>query len=217
MKKILLPLLAAATLLALPAFTPAGAPRSAPAVSGATETYVAQLNLTSVGWQAKTVGDMYWGSVPVKDGTLRVNGSQVVGGSFTFDLANLELDEEDDVPPNPRLLAQLKSDDFFATEKYPTATFVITSLKPGKLDGRGNNAEITGNLTIKGITRPLTFTAHAGVKDGVASAIGTATIDRTEFGITYGSKSLLGTAADKVIDDVFIISFNLIAKKAARS
>ena len=214
MKKLLLPALAAALLLTLPAFTPApSAKRPAPVAKDAAETYAVQPQLSSLGWLAKKVGGQHNGSVPVKAGTVQVQGKQITGGSFTFDMAALEVEDND----SPRLLAHLKADNFFATEKHPAATFVITSLKGIKPDARANNAEVTGNLTIKGITQPITFPAKVGVKDGVASAIGTVTVDRTRFDIKYRSKSLLDTAVDKVIDDSFIISFNVIAKKDARS
>ncbi|QHJ06090.1 YceI family protein [Hymenobacter busanensis] len=216
MKKLVYSLLVASTLLALPAFTPAPAPAGAPTATGrkdAAETYTVQTQLSSLGWLAKKVGGQHHGAVPVKEGAVQVKGKQIVGGSFTFDMAGLVVEDTE----SPRLLAHLKSDDFFSTEKNPTATFVITSLKPIKNDDRGNNAEVTGNLTVKGITKSITFPAKTGVKDGLASATGTTTIDRTQFDIKYRSKSLLDTAADKVIDDLFIISFNIIAKKEARS
>jgi polyisoprenoid-binding protein YceI len=214
MKKLVYSLLAASTLLILPAFTPApaGAPTAA-SRKAAPETYTVQPQLSGLGWIAKKVGGQHNGAVPLKEGTVQVQGKQIVGGSLTFDVANLEVSDTD----SPRLLGHLKSDDFFSTAKHPTATFVITSVKPTKADGRGNNAEVTGNLTIKGITKSITFPAKTGVKDGLASASGTATIDRTQFDIKYRSKSLLDTAADKVIDDNFIVSFNINAKKEVRS
>lgn len=215
MKKLALPLLAATALLALPAFRPATPPRPAAVAKAATETYAVQLQLSSLGWMAKKVGGEHTGAVPVQEGTVQVRGSQIVGGRFTFDMTNLEVDDEDE--PNPRLLAHLKGENFFATDKHPTGTFVITSVKPIKTDSRGCNAEVTGNLTLKGITKPITFPAITGVKDGLASASGTTSIDRTQFDIKYRSKSLLETAADKIIDDNFIVSFNINAKKAARS
>ncbi|RTQ46729.1 YceI family protein [Hymenobacter gummosus] len=215
MKKLLLSLTAAAALLTLPAFTPAPTPAAPPAAArkAAPEPYAVQQNLSGVGWRAKKVGGAHNGAVPVKEGTVQVQGKQIVGGSFTFAMDGLTVEDTD----SPRLLSHLKSDDFFSTAKHPTATFVITSVKPTKADDRGNNADVTGNLTIKGITKSITFPAKTGVKDGLASASGTATIDRTQFDIKYRSKSLLETAADKVIDDNFIISFNINAKKEVRS
>ncbi|GAB3835537.1 YceI family protein [Hymenobacter jeollabukensis] len=215
MKNLVLPLLTAAALLMLPSFTTPLAPAGSAVVTrkAGPETYAVQPQLSTLGWVAKKVGGQHNGAVPLKEGAVQVKGSQIVGGTFTFDVANLTVEDN----PSPRLTAHLKSDDFFSTEKNPTATFVITSLKNTKPDAAGNNAEVTGNLTIKGITQPISFPAKVGVKDGVAAASGTATVDRTKFDIKFRSKSLLDTAADKVIDDNFTLNFNVVAKKAARS
>ncbi|WP_133256935.1 YceI family protein [Hymenobacter edaphi] len=214
MKNLVLPLLTAAALLTLPSFTTPLAPAgSAVSRKDAAETYAAQPQLSTLGWVAKKVGGQHNGAVPLKEGAVQVKGKQIVGGTFTFDVAGLTVADSQ----SPRLLAHLKSDDFFSTEKNPTATFVITSLKTTKPDAAGNNAEVTGNLTIKGITQAISFPAKVGVKDGVAAASGTATVDRTKFDIKFRSKSLLDTAADKVIDDNFTLNFNVVAKKDARS
>jgi polyisoprenoid-binding protein YceI len=113
---------------------------------------------------------------------------------------------------NEKLVGHLKSDDFFSVEKNPTATFVITSVAPLKGDACGNNATITGDLTIKGKTNPLSFPAKVGVKNGMAAASGTATIDRTKYDIRYRSKSFFESIGDKAIDDTFTLTFNVIAK-----
>jgi hypothetical protein len=75
-----------------------------------------------------------------------------------------------------------------------------------------NNVNVTGDLTIKGITKPVTFPAKVGVKNGVAAASGTAVVDRTKYDIRYGSKSFFEGIGDKAIDNDFSLTFNVIAK-----
>ena len=70
-------------------------------------------------------------------------------------------------------------------------------------------------MTIKGITKPITFPAKVGVKNGMAAASGDATIDRTKYGIKYGSKSFFESIGDKAIYDKFTLTFNVIAKKGS--
>ena len=107
----------------------------------------------------------------------------------------------------------LRSNDFFDMENHPEITFVSTGVEQADAE----SYRVTGDLTIKGITQAISFPAKVGVKDGVAAASGTATVDRTKFDIKFRSKSLLDTAADKVIDDNFTLNFNVVAKKDARS
>lgn len=142
---------------------------------------------------------------------MQVKGSQLVGGTFVVDMTSLKNTDLTDADYNAKLVGHLKSEDFFGVEKNPTATLVITSVKALKGDAAGNNVTITGNLTIKGKTNPLSFPAKVGVKNGVAAASGTASIDRSKYDVKYGS-TLFGAAADKAIDDVFTLSFNVIAK-----
>ena len=95
----------------------------------------------------------------------------------------------------------MKSDDFFGVATYPTADLVIT-----KVDGDN----FSGNLTIKGVTLPNTFTATA-TKDGKSTVYkGTITIDRSKYGLKYGSKSFFDNLGDKVIYDEFTLDFSLV-------
>jgi len=212
MKKLLFPLLFAATILSANAHAATGPAATKPAaLTAAVETYKVQPQLSTLGWTGKKVGGQHVGTIELKDGTVQVKGSQIVGGTFVADMASLKNTDLTDADYNAKLVGHLKSEDFFGVEKNPTATFVITSIKPLKGDAAGNNATIMGNLTIKGKTNPLSFPAKIGVKNGVAAATGTATIDRSKYDVKYGS-TFFGAAADKAIDDNFQLSFNVIAK-----
>lgn len=210
MKKFILPLLVAGALFAAPAANAQQKP--AAGVTAAKGAYTVQPQLSTLGWIGKKVGGQHNGTVALKDGTMQVKGNQITGGTFTFDMNTIKVDDLKDAEWNGKLVGHLKNDDFFAVDKNPTATFVITSVKPMKADANGNNATVTGNLTIKGKTNPVTFPVKMGVKDGVASASGLATIDRTKYDVKYGS-TLFGAAADKAIEDNFTLSFNVIAKQ----
>lgn len=212
MKNLLFPLLFAATVLSAPAQAAKGPVARKPATAAAaTESYKVQPQLSTLGWTGKKVGGQHSGTIALKEGTVQVKGSQITGGTFVADMTSLKNTDLTDADYNAKLVGHLKSDDFFGVEKNPTATFVITSVKPLKGDANGNNATITGNLTIKGKTNPLSFPAKVGVKNGVAAASGTASIDRSKYDVKYGS-TFFGAAADKAIDDVFTLSFNVIAK-----
>ncbi|ALW85697.1 lipid-binding protein [Hymenobacter sedentarius] len=212
MKKLLMPLLLAATVLSATAHpTTSPEPTTRVAATAAVASYQVQPQLSTIGWTGKKIGGQHSGTINLKGGQVLVKGTQITGGTFVVDMTSIKNTDLTDADYNAKLVGHLKSDDFFGVEKNPTATFVITSIKPLKGDATGNNATITGNLTIKGKTNPLSFPAKVGVKNGVAAASGTASIDRTKYDVTFGS-TLFGAAADKAVDDTFALSFNVIAK-----
>ncbi|SHJ74544.1 Polyisoprenoid-binding protein YceI [Hymenobacter daecheongensis DSM 21074] len=225
MKKIALSALFAAALLSSPVFAQSAAqaakePKAAkaakaPKAAKADGTvYKLQPQLSTLGWLGKKVGGQHNGTIQFKDGDVLVKGNQIVGGTFVVDMNSMKNTDLTDAGYNAKLMGHLTSDDFFGVAKHPTATFKITNIAPIKgAAATANNATITGDLTVKGITSPITFPAKIGVnKDGLAAATGTATIDRTKYDVKYGS-TLFGAAADKAIDNDFTMSFNVIAKK----
>ncbi|RYU82131.1 YceI family protein [Hymenobacter persicinus] len=217
MKKIALSALLVAALISSPAFAQKAAKAAKPAktekVNGAS-VYKLQPQLSTLGWLGKKVGGQHNGTIQFKDGDVLVRGNQVVGGTFVVDMTSIKNTDLTDAGYNAKLVGHLNSPDFFNVAANPTATFKITNIAPIKgAAANADNATITGNLTIKGITSPISFPAKIGVnKDGVAAATGTATIDRTKYDVKYGS-TLFGAAADKAIDNDFTMSFNVIAKK----
>ena len=95
----------------------------------------------------------------------------------------------------------MNSEDFFHTENHPTANLVFTDVKStGK-----NSYEVKGDLTIKGTTKPVTF--DVSVYGSKATA--TVKVDRTDYGIKYGSGSFFDDLGDKAIYDEFDLVVDL--------
>ena len=103
---------------------------------------------------------------------------------------------------NQKLVGHLKSDDFFGVEKFPTAKLQITNAKPFEK----YQAEVEANITIKGITQPITFT----VKQANKSYVATIVIDRSKFDVKYGSGSFFEGLGDKMIYDDIVLKVKLI-------
>ena len=169
-------------------------------------TYSVDVAKSTITWVGKKVtGSSHNGTTVLKSGSLNVNGKNVTGGSFVIDMTAIK-----DAEGSEKLEGHLKADDFFGTDKFPTSAFVIT-----KVAGSGTKVNITGNLTIKGITKPISFPATVAVNaDGTVSALaGKITVDRTKYDIKYSSSSFFGSLGDKAIDDNFEIGVKLVAKK----
>jgi polyisoprenoid-binding protein YceI len=212
MKKILLPAILGAALLTAPA---AFAQKSVSKAATATvATYKVQPQLSTLGWEGKAVTHGHNGTMQFTTGDLQVRNNMVTGGTVTVDMKSMKATDITDAENHAKFVGHMSSDDFFGVEKNPTAVFKITNIAPiagAKADA--DNATITGDMTIKGVTQKVSFPAKVGVKNGVAAATGKATIDRTKFGLKYGSKSFFDSIGDKAINDEFTLTFNVIAKQ----
>jgi polyisoprenoid-binding protein YceI len=158
---------------------------------------------SSVAWLAKKVTGEHNGTVGISAGALNVNGNKLIGGNFTIDLKTIKALDITDPGYNQKFIGHITSGDFFEVEKFPTATFVITKVA-------GN--QVTGNLTVKGITKSITFPAEIAVKGGKVSAKANITIDRTDFNIRYGSKKFFESIGDKAIYDDFALTVSLVSE-----
>jgi len=153
---------------------------------------------SSIKWLGKKVTGEHSGAISLKEGSLEVENSKVTGGKVVIDMNSIVDTDIADAGMNGKLVGHLKGDDFFGVA---TAELVIT-----KVDG--NN--FSGNLTIKGITNPTSFTATASKEGKNTVYKGTITVDRSKYNVRYGSKSFFDNLGDKVIYDEFTLEFNLV-------
>ncbi|MBD2722476.1 YceI family protein [Hymenobacter armeniacus] len=214
MKKYLLPALFAVAVLGAAPAASAQKNNSAKMATNA-PAYALQPQLSTLGWEGKAVTHGHNGTMNFSSGELLVKGNAVVGGTVTVDMKTMKATDIKDAESHGKFVGHMSSDDFFGVATYPTSTFKIVSVAPIKGAAKdADNATITGDMTIKGVTQRISFPAKVGVKDGVAAATGKVTIDRTKFGLKYGSKSFFESIGDKAIYDTFDLTFNVIAKKA---
>ena len=168
-----------------------------------TETFKVDTELSSIDWIGRKVTGQHTGKIKITSGEVLMSGKAVKGGSFVMDMSSITSDSE-------RLTGHLKTDDFFSVEKNPTSKFVI-----GKVTAAGQDRiNITGKLTIKGITEEITFPAT--IKKQGSSIVAVAKnvlVNRAIFDIRYGSKSFFNDIGNKAIDDDFELGINLVARK----
>lgn len=167
------------------------------------ETFKVDIEKSNITWVAKKVGGGHNGTVKISEGTLIYNGKSLVKGSFVMDMGSITSD-------NARVTTHLKNDDFFAVDKNPTSRFEITKVTAAGSD----RVNITGNLTIKGSTHPISFPATVKQqKDVIVAVANGIRVDRTKYDIKYRSKAFFGDIGDRAIDDEFEIGINLVARK----
>ncbi|CAN5366340.1 YceI family protein [soil metagenome] len=169
---------------------------------------------SKVNWTATKVGGEHTGTVKLANGILKVEGNKLKGGSFDMDMTTIQDTDITNASMNEKLTNHLRSEDFFSVEKNPTSTFKITKAEPIANAKAGSpNYNITGDLTIKGITNPVSFPGTVKISGDMAEASAKVEVNRIKWDIKYRS-GLLGTAADKIIYDNFTIDFNIVAGKS---
>ncbi|WP_168797607.1 YceI family protein [Neolewinella litorea] len=181
--------------------------------AAATASFAVDTAASAVQWEgSKLVGGSHEGIIPIQSGSLNANGNELVGGTFVLDVTRLE-NRDLDGEGKGKLEGHLKSADFFDVEQHPTATFEITKVTP--VTGQADyNHEITGNLTLKGTSRSITIPAMVTMENNQITAnTPDFVIDRTEWGMQYGSGSIAGIAQDNIINDEVGLNLSLVARQ----
>ncbi len=182
--------------------------------AAASATFSVDTSASTVEWEGtKLIGSGHEGIIPIQKGSLMVDNGNLVGGTFTLDITRLE-NRDLDGEGKGKLEGHLKSADFFDVETHPTAQFEITSVSP--VTGESDfNHNITGNLTLKGTSRSITIPAKVTMNDNeITATTPDFVIDRTEWGMQYGSDSgAIELAQDKIINDEVGLRLRLVAMK----
>ena len=156
---------------------------------------------SKVTWKGYKFAGSHYGSIAIQSGVLMFNGDQLTGGEFMIDMTSISVDDLKAGKGKEKLEGHLNAADFFGTAKYKTSKLVFTEVKAtGK-----NSYEVTANLSIKDITKPVTFSISVyGSK-----ATATLKVDRTNYDIHYGSTNFTDTLKDKAIYDEFDLVVDL--------
>lgn len=146
----------------------------------------------------KSENTSHFGTIKFESGDVTIKDEKLESGKFVADMNSLtSVDLKDDADQLEKLNGHLKSGDFFEVEKFPTASYEITKITP--LAEGDYNTLLDGNLTIKGITKPIAFKANVSVKDGIVSiATEPKDIQREEFGIKFQAPAENGVIKDEV-------------------
>ena len=173
-------------------------------------TIVNNVDLTTsvMTWKGTKPTGSHDGTVAFKSGGMVVEDNVLKSGEFVIDMntiKNLDMEGSDGAG---KIVKHLKAPDFFDVEVYPTSKFVITSVL--EVEGR---LAVTGNLTIKDVTKNITIPATVSTTDGKTTFKSEVfNIDRADFNVKYGSKRWIEGLKDKFIDDLVEMSFTVVTK-----
>lgn len=201
---------------AQPVVTGSETPSTAIAVAGvslADGTYAVAPTDASISWSGRKVVLKNWidkGTIGLKEASLEVKDGKIVSNKFVIDMTTIAAGSTGSGGGEDKLSGHLKSEDFFNVALFPSSTFVAKEFTAGTTTG---SFVIKGDLTIKDKTNvvaiPATFTVAS---DGTISAKGSVDIDRTLWDVRYGSGKFFSDLGDKIIDDMFNVSFEVKMK-----
>ena len=190
------------------------------------EVWKLNVSESKIDWVGTKVSGYHVGTVPLKRGEIYVKNGGVTGGKFIMDIANMQVSgpKGSDTAANKKLLGHLKSADFFDVEKNPEGIFELTDVKPfngeaikdttdprqdeiSKYKVTNPTHTVSGNLTLKGVTKNIEFPARITVSGNTAEAIAKFNIDRKDWGIVYPGKP------DDLIRDAIHLGISIKATK----
>ena len=158
---------------------------------------------SNIDWIGRKVTGSHNGTIAIKKGTLSLTDGKLSDGAFAIDTTSIKILDVTDPATNAQFAGHLASDDFFSIEKYPEANMEISSV---------SGDEIHGNLTIKGITQPVSFTAAINTNDDTLTATGKIVIDRTKYDMKFRSGNFFQNLGDNLIYNDFDLNINITAK-----
>ncbi len=177
--------------------------------------YIIDTTASRVRFVGNGVGKNHPGIFRLSTGSVAVANDQITGGSFIINIKSMELEEKGGMF-DKKLRPHLMSGDFFDADKFGTAKFEITAVKPYERNNAdtsivdGANFTVSGNLTLKNVTKNVSFPARIDVDGSTLKAKANFDIDRTQWQMNYGNDK---TLKDKFISEKVNIELDLKAKK----
>lgn len=161
------------------------------------------------------VGKNHPGIFHLSSGNVALADNVVTGGDVVINIKSMELEQKGGMF-DEKLHPHLMSGDFFDADKFGTAKFEITKVEPYTPNSsdtsvvEGANFRISGNFTLKDVTKNITFPARIDLDGNTLKAKGNFDIDRRQWNMNYGNDKTLG---DKFISEKVNIELDLQATK----
>lgn len=179
----------------------AAAPVTAASAPGATTAdYKFDNTGSKITWTGSKVTGKHDGGFGDFKGTVHV-----VDGSPEKSKVDVEIDAASITSDQEKLTGHLKSPDFFDVAKFAKVNFASTEVKPG--GDKGATHTVTGNLSLHGITKSITFPATIKVEGDHVSVDSEFAVNRKDFGLNYPGKQ------DDLIRDDVLVKLSIHAKK----
>jgi polyisoprenoid-binding protein YceI len=169
---------------------------------------------SNIHWLGKKISGSHHGTIDISEGILIMDNGELAAGRFVIDTRSIKILDITDPDTNEQFTGHLASEDFFASENYPTATLVINKVSRYGI----RNHHIVADLTIREITQPTEFDAEVGrIVGDTLKASARLVIDRTKYNMKFRSRLLSKDPGDALIYDDFTLTVQLTARASWQS
>ncbi len=174
--------------------------------------YKASLEKSLIEWAGRNPNSKHHGTAQLSAGEIAVAGGKITG-NFDIDMESLKNINLEGDHLQPVLISHLKSDDFFFVKMFPKARFTIQSAFPLKNPTFTTpNFEVHGILELRGVRADLQFFATLNkLDDGQIAVEAHFDIDRTRWGIIYGSSRFFEHLGMHLVFDPISIQLKIVA------
>jgi polyisoprenoid-binding protein YceI len=177
--------------------------------------FVINAETSVVRWTGRNLFNHHNGTVRFREGELTVEAGRLTSASFALDMNSITNEDLADPQWNAMLIRHLRDEDFFAVDRFPTATFVSREARPIDSTPGMPNYEVVGELTIRGVNQPSRFLAViAAADEGHLTGQAQFEIDRTQFGSHYGSGRFFAFLGKHIVNDLVHLHVKINAEKA---
>lgn len=181
------------------------------------DVYAAELVSSRIEWIGTKPTGQHNGTIAISEGNVVVDEGKIVGGEIVIDMNSIVVLDITDPETNAKLRGHLLSPDFFEVETYPEARFVFTSVENYDGEQTGDiqfTHTVSGNLTMKDVTRNVTFNAMVDFQGASMKAVTDQfVIDRSEWNVKFGSRSFFDDLKDNFIHDDISLRIMFLADK----
>lgn len=177
-------------------------------------TYRVDTEQSRIEWTGRNPNSKHFGTAPLAEGHLEISAG-TVSGSFAIDMTSIDNIDLKGDELHPVLMGHLHSDDFFFTKMFPTARYLFDALAPAEERQLGlPNYIVSGRLELRGISAQLNFPATISRDErGGLKAEAHFDIDRTKWGVNYGSARYFKHLGMHLVFDPISIQIHLVATK----
>ncbi len=193
-----------------------GEAQEAAVATEAAVAYEIDPSASTIEWRGTKPTGEHRGTINIQNGQIMANAEKITSGQVTIDMNSIAvtdegMDEKDRTSLENHLKGTVegKETDFFNVQEYPTATFEIT----GVTEENGEKM-LQGNLTLKDETKNIQFPLNNEIgEEELTLKSETFVIDRTDWGVNFGSKSIFDNLGDNFISDDMELTLNVTARR----
>jgi polyisoprenoid-binding protein YceI len=162
-------------------------------------------------WIGRNLINKHWGHVALSSGQVEFRDGMPLRGEATLDMRRITCSDLAGDALHDVLIHHLESDDFFDVARFPDARFSFDRAERCSDNPGCRNLKLHGELMLRGVSIPLIIDAAAGVTtEGTAALQSTFTLDRTDWGVLYGSGRLFRSLAGHLVNDEIELQLRLL-------